>query len=66
VMPQMNGRELAEHLGQSRREMKVLYVSGYTDDAIFRDGVLQAGMPFLQKPFQLGTLLHKVREVLEQ
>jgi PAS domain S-box-containing protein len=66
VMPQMNGRELAEHLGRSRREMKVLYVSGYTDDAIFRDGVLQAGMPFLQKPFQLGTLLHKVREVLEQ
>ncbi len=66
VMPGMNGRELAECLTESRPEMKVLYVSGYTDDAIFRDGVLQAGMPFLPKPFKLETLLNSVRGVLEQ
>jgi two-component system, cell cycle sensor histidine kinase and response regulator CckA len=66
VMPGMNGRELAERLTGSRPEMKVLYVSGYTDDAIFRDGVLQAGMPFLPKPFKLETLLNSVRGVLEQ
>jgi len=66
VMPGMNGRDLAERLARSRPEMKVLYISGYTDDAIFRDGALQAGMPFLPKPFKLDSLLNSVRGVLEQ
>ncbi|HEY3196564.1 MAG TPA: ATP-binding protein [Nitrospirales bacterium] len=65
VMPHMNGRELADGLAGSRPEMKVLYVSGYTDDAIFREGALRPGMPFLSKPFKLETLLTSVRGVLE-
>ncbi len=64
VMPEMNGRELAERLAPFHREMKVLYMSGYTDDAIVHHGVLDAGMGFLQKPFSRNTLARKVREVL--
>ena len=65
VMPGMNGRELAERLSDSRPEMKVLYISGYTDDEIFRHGALHAGTPFLAKPFKLDTLLNSVRGALE-
>jgi nitrogen-specific signal transduction histidine kinase/CheY-like chemotaxis protein len=65
VMPEMGGRELATRLAFARPEMKILYVSGYTDDAIMRHGILDRDLAFLQKPFTLATLSSKVREVLD-
>jgi len=65
VMPGMNGRELAGRVTVLRPEMKVLYASGYTDDAILRHGVLDAGSPFLSKPYTPTELKRRVREVLD-
>lgn len=66
VMPGMNGRELTKCLASRHPEMKVLYMSGYTDDAIVHHGVLEKGLSFLQKPFTMEGLLRKVREVLDK
>ncbi len=66
VMPGMSGRDIAKHLGFTRPKMKVLYVSGYTDDIIAHHGVLEPGTAFLQKPFTPEALARKVREVLDQ
>jgi two-component system, cell cycle sensor histidine kinase and response regulator CckA len=65
VLEQMGGRELAERLLKVRPEMKVLYVSGYADDAIVHHGVLKPGTCFLQKPFTTEALARKVRFVLD-
>jgi YesN/AraC family two-component response regulator len=64
VMPGMSGRELVKQLALSRPEAKVLYLSGYTEDAIVSDGSIESGTAFLQKPFSLQSLSRKVREVL--
>ena len=64
VMPQMSGRELAERLAPLRPEMKVLYMSGYTDDEIIHRGILELDTAFMQKPFTPDQLLQKVRELL--
>lgn len=64
VMPGMSGKQLVTQLVGKCRDVKVLYMSGYTDDAIVNHGVLDAGVAFLQKPFTPGVVLSKVREVL--
>jgi CheY-like chemotaxis protein len=65
VMPGPSGRELARELVGFRPDTKVLYVSGYTDDAIVHHGMLEPGLNFLQKPFTPAVLARKVREVLD-
>jgi YesN/AraC family two-component response regulator len=66
VMPHMNGHALAEAVRRFRPDVKVLYMSGYTDDAIARHGVLDPGTVLLQKPFTPAALARKVREVLDR
>lgn len=64
VMPGMGGREMVKQLIETRPGTKVLYLSGYTEDAIISDGSIEKGTAFLQKPFTLQSLSRKVREVL--
>lgn len=66
VMPQMNGRELAEQAHKLRPRMRVLYASGYMDDETLRRHLLEEGVPFLEKPFTPETLARKVRETLDE
>jgi PAS domain S-box-containing protein len=66
IMPGMNGRELAKRVSEIRPNTKVLYMSGYTENAIGHNGTLDAGITLLQKPFTLQALQAKVREVLDQ
>jgi two-component system, cell cycle sensor histidine kinase and response regulator CckA len=65
IMPRLSGTELATELTARRGDMKVLYMSGYTDNAIVNSGLLQKEVSFLQKPFTPEALIEKVREVLE-
>jgi len=66
VMPGTSGREIAQRLAARRPRMSVLYMSGYTDDAIVRHRVLDSTAPFIQKPFTRYALIRKVREVLDR
>ncbi|MGD0211001.1 MAG: PAS domain S-box protein, partial [Desulfomonilia bacterium] len=65
IMPGMNGRELFEKLKSSYPELKVIFMSGYTDDVIAHHGILEEGMHFIQKPFSINLLTDKVRSVLD-
>ena len=65
VMPHMSGRELAEHLKQLRPELKILYMSGYTADAVVLHEVMMASVDYIQKPLTPELLLLKVRKVLD-
>jgi CheY-like chemotaxis protein len=66
VMPDMNGRELFDRIVAKIPEMKVLYMSGYTDNVIAHHGVLDPGVQFIQKPFSVHALASKIRAVLDQ
>jgi CheY-like chemotaxis protein len=66
VMPQMSGVELARRIAIKRPAIKVLFMSGYTDEAVIRYGALGAGIAFVQKPFTTETLARKVRQVLDK
>ena len=66
VMPGVSGPELTRQLVQLRPSLKVIYMSGYTDDAIVHHGILNPGIAFLHKPFSSETLRKKIREVLDE
>jgi len=65
VMPRMSGRVLAQELAKTRPHLKVLYMSGYTDNTIVQHGILEAGIYFLAKPFTSADLRQKLRAVLD-
>jgi CheY-like chemotaxis protein len=65
VMPEMGGRDLADRVGMMRPGVKVLFISGYSTDAVEQQGVLAHGSAFLEKPFSPDSLLRKVRDMLD-
>jgi CheY-like chemotaxis protein len=65
IMPEMSGKELANRLLHKYPRLKILYISGYTDNAIVHHGILDKGISFLQKPFSPQALANKIREVLD-
>ncbi len=65
-MPKMGGRELVEKLREVCKDFKVIYMSGYTDNATIHHGVLDKGIDLIQKPFSMESLLKKIRHVLDE
>jgi two-component system, cell cycle sensor histidine kinase and response regulator CckA len=65
VMPGLNGPEIASQLLERFPNLKVVYMSGFTDDMVFRHGVISEGVNFLQKPFTPASLTQKIREILD-
>ena len=65
VMPEMNGRVLAERVARLVPGIRILFISGYTDDVVLQHGIVAAGVPYLQKPITPEGLGRKVREVLD-
>jgi FixJ family two-component response regulator len=65
IMPQMGGKVMAEWLKTTYPDLKILFTSGYTDDAIAQHGVLEPGVAFLPKPYAPVVLARKVREMLD-
>ena len=66
VMPHMSGRDLAQAVSRSHPTVKVLYVSGYSENVIIHQGVVDPGVDLIQKPFDIHELLGKVREILDR
>lgn len=64
VMPEVNGRELAERILQRRSETKVLFASGYAEDVIVHHGIVNKNLDFIAKPYSMQALARKLREVL--
>jgi CheY-like chemotaxis protein len=65
AMPELGGRELARRLSQTRPDLPIIFMSGYTDDDLARRGLLQAGAPYLEKPFSPQALIRTVQDVLD-
>jgi YesN/AraC family two-component response regulator len=65
VMPRLSGRQLVERVRAQHPAIRALYMSGYTDDAIVHHGVLESGVPFIQKPVTVDAFLQRVRAVLD-
>jgi len=66
VMPEMNGRDLAGKITELYPDIRLLFMSGYTADVIAHQGVLDDGVAFIQKPFSMGDMTEKVRDVLDK
>lgn len=66
ILPGMSGSTIAERLGKDRPGLKVLYISGYSQEAVASNGKISSGTAFLSKPFRLDALLHKVRDLLDE
>ena len=65
IMPEMNGRDLSKQMSSFYPNVKYLYMSGYTDDMIVHQGILDQAVHFIQKPFTMQSLAAKVREALD-
>jgi two-component system cell cycle sensor histidine kinase/response regulator CckA len=65
-MPEMNGKELADTLKQMRPDIKVIFMSGYTDNVIIQEGIMESGLMLINKPLIPNILARKVREVLDK